>query len=58
MDHFCYLCFIFGFVTLSCQFLAALCPHARKGTGSHLVIMCPGYAICTAVFSEVGVRVA
>ena len=36
MDLFCYLCFVFVFVMLSCLFLAAVCPPASKGLTSWL----------------------
>ena len=35
-NHFCYLCFMFVFVMLSCLFLAALWSPAGKGLTSRL----------------------
>ena len=39
MDPFCYLCFMFVFVMLSCLFLAALWSPAGKGLTSWVLFV-------------------
>ena len=45
MDHFCYLCFVFDFVILSCLFLAAYMSPVGNGLTFGSIIGC-GVFLC------------